>query len=68
MLTKLYVRGRLLLDDLKNDQRGVTAIEYALIAGAITLAVAAALTGTNIKTELASIFDNLETAVSTAAK
>ncbi len=35
MLTKLYVRGQMLLADLKNDQRGVTAIEYAVIAVAI---------------------------------
>ena len=41
MLTNLYVRGQMLLDDLKNDQRGVTAIEYAIVAVAIAVIVAA---------------------------
>ena len=39
MLTNLYVRGQMLFDDLKNDQRGVTAIEYAVVAVAVTAMV-----------------------------
>ena len=32
MLTKLYVQSAVFFDALKKDQRGVTAIEYALVA------------------------------------
>ena len=35
MLTKMYVKTALWLDSLKKDQRGVTSIEYAVIAAAI---------------------------------
>ena len=41
MLTQLYIRGQMLLDDLRNDQRGVTAIEYAVIAAAVAVVVIA---------------------------
>ncbi len=47
MLTKLFVKGQILLNDLKNDQRGVTAIEYAVVAVAITGVVVAAFGGTS---------------------
>ena len=40
MLTKLYVEASLFLDSLKKDQRGVTAIEYALVAASIAAIVA----------------------------
>lgn len=35
MLTRLYVESALFLDALKKDQRGVTAIEYAVLAAGI---------------------------------
>lgn len=35
MLTNLYVKALVLIQDLKNDERGVTAIEYGLIAVAM---------------------------------
>ncbi|WP_154115515.1 Flp family type IVb pilin [Vibrio cincinnatiensis] len=41
MLTKLYVKSRLLLDSFAQDQRGVTAIEYAIIGVAISAIVLA---------------------------
>ncbi|MCL6271453.1 Flp family type IVb pilin [Sansalvadorimonas sp. 2012CJ34-2] len=47
MFTKLYVKGQLLLDQLKNDERGVTAIEYAIVAVAIAGTVALVFTGDN---------------------
>ncbi|MFK0573729.1 Flp family type IVb pilin [Endozoicomonas sp.] len=47
MFTKLYVESALLLDSLKRDQRGVTAIEYALVAVAISGIVAAVFGGTS---------------------
>lgn len=40
MLTKLYANGAAFLHTLKNDQRGVTAIEYAVVAVAIAGLVA----------------------------
>ncbi len=48
LLTKLYVKSVITLKGLKDDQRGVTAIEYALVAVAIAavVAVAFATTGT----------------------
>ncbi|BCL72308.1 fimbrial protein [Vibrio nigripulchritudo] len=36
MLTKLFVNAQLALEKFKKDERGVTAIEYAIIAVAIT--------------------------------
>ncbi|MGY0217792.1 Flp family type IVb pilin [Endozoicomonadaceae bacterium StTr2] len=39
MLTKMYVKTALWLDSLKKDQRGVTSIEYAVIAAAIATVV-----------------------------
>lgn len=41
MLTKLYVNTRLLLESFAKDQRGVTAIEYAIIGVAISAIVLA---------------------------
>ncbi|CAM3513411.1 Flp family type IVb pilin [Parendozoicomonas haliclonae] len=38
-LTALYIKSWLFLDQLKSDQRGVTAIEYALVAVAIAAVV-----------------------------
>lgn len=41
MLTKFYVKSRLMLDSFAKDQRGVTAIEYAIIGVAISAIVLA---------------------------
>ncbi|MEX0337167.1 Flp family type IVb pilin [Vibrio tubiashii] len=63
MLTKLYVHAKLALENYKNDERGVTAIEYGLIAAGISIVIASLVGGigdelvrifTSIKTELAS--------------
>ncbi len=56
MLTKIYAHGAAFLHTLKNDQRGVTAIEYALVAVAVATIVAAAIgTGDNAGLESALI-------------
>lgn len=39
MITKLYVKTSLFLSQFKNDQRGVTAIEYGLIGVAMAVAL-----------------------------
>lgn len=41
MLTKAYVKARLLVESFAQDQRGVTAIEYAIIGVAISAIVLA---------------------------
>ncbi|MDW2252901.1 Flp family type IVb pilin [Vibrio sp. 1569] len=41
MFTKAYVKTRLLLESFAKDQRGVTAIEYAIIGVAISAIVLA---------------------------
>ena len=45
MLTKAYVHTVAFLESLKKDERGVTAIEYAIIAAAIASVVAVIFTG-----------------------
>ncbi|ELZ5771565.1 MULTISPECIES: Flp family type IVb pilin [Vibrio] len=45
MLTKLYVNTRLLLESFAKDQRGVTAIEYAIIGVAVSAIVFAVFSG-----------------------
>ena len=45
MLTKMYCHCAALLCALKNDQRGVTAIEYAVVGVAIAGLVAVVFSG-----------------------
>ncbi len=48
---------KILASALKNDRRGVTAVEYALVAGALVGGIAIAFAGltTNLKTYLSSL-------------
>lgn len=39
MFTEFYVKTKLALESYKNDERGVTAIEYGLIAAGIAVAI-----------------------------
>jgi len=43
------------------QERGVTAIEYALIAGLIALAIVASLN--NVKTSIVTVFTNIVTSL-----
>ncbi|MCG9577315.1 Flp family type IVb pilin [Vibrio tubiashii] len=61
MLTKLYVHAKLALENYKNDERGVTAIEYGLIAAGISIVIAT-LVG-DIGKELNTIFTAIKTAL-----
>ncbi|WP_321283200.1 Flp family type IVb pilin [uncultured Vibrio sp.] len=45
MITKLYVTASNYLHGLKNDERGVTAIEYGLIAIAMAVMLVAVFYG-----------------------
>ncbi|CED57505.1 Flp family type IVb pilin [Aliivibrio wodanis] len=47
MLTKLFVKSSIALQNFKNDQRGVTAIEYAIIGVAISAIVLAVFQSDN---------------------
>jgi pilus assembly protein Flp/PilA len=55
---------RRLLRDLKSDKKGVTMIEYALIAGLVSVVAIALLAamGTSVKNIYSSINDALTTA------
>ena len=45
MITKLYTKADAFFSSYKNDERGVTAIEYGLIAVAMAGLLAVALSG-----------------------
>jgi pilus assembly protein Flp/PilA len=47
------------------DTRGVTAIEYGLIAGVVAIAIATS--AGNVGTNLSSLFDSIANKISTAA-
>lgn len=46
MITALYIKTTNALSNFKNDQRGVTAIEYAIIGVAMSAIVLAVFNGT----------------------
>jgi len=55
---------RRLLKDLRTDERGVTMIEYALIAGLISVVAIALLTGMGASVK--NIFTDINNALTTA--
>ncbi|NNN43539.1 MULTISPECIES: Flp family type IVb pilin [unclassified Vibrio] len=60
MLTKLYIKSRLLLDSFAHDQRGVTAIEYAIIGVAVSAIVLAVFSGEGgLKEALEGAMENI---------
>lgn len=61
MLTKLFVNAQLALEKFKKDERGVTAIEYAIIAVAIS-GIVFAVFG-NDKTGLKVAMENAMTTI-----
>lgn len=67
MLTKAYVKTRLLLESFAKDQRGVTAIEYAIIGVAISAIVLAVFSGDNgLKTALTDAMSSITTKINEA--
>ncbi|MFH0290809.1 Flp family type IVb pilin [Vibrio owensii] len=61
MFTELYVKTKLALENYKNDEGGVTAIEYGLIAAGIAVAI---LTAVNlVGTNLTALFNEVATEV-----
>ncbi len=55
-----YLTGRI-VGTLSRNESGVTAIEYALIAGLVSIAIVAAVTLTG--TQLADVFNDLANAI-----
>jgi pilus assembly protein Flp/PilA len=68
MLTTLYVKAKLALEAFKNDERGVTAIEYAIIGVAIS-AIVLAVFKTNdngLQAALTTAMGKITTAIGSA--
>ena len=65
LITKYYVQATMKIEEFKQDQRGVTAIEYGLIAVAVAGIVAIAFA--TFKTDLATLFGKVTTAIGNAA-
>ncbi|AYO18897.1 MULTISPECIES: Flp family type IVb pilin [Vibrio] len=67
MLTKVYVSIVTRLHELKGDERGVTAIEYGLIAIAMAVLLIAAFDGTggDIVQRLRQAFDDIASEINT---
>jgi pilus assembly protein Flp/PilA len=68
MITKLYVKTSLFLSQFKNDERGVTAIEYGLIAVAMAVLVTTAVASDGFIGKLEGAFAQVATAIDTAGK
>ena len=69
MFTKAYVKTRLLLESFAKDQRGVTAIEYAIIGVAISAIVLAVFNGDNgLKSALTTAIENITAKIGAANK
>lgn len=64
MITKLFVQAQQALENYKNDQQGVTAIEYGLIAAGIAVVIATAVA--TVGTDLTAIFTKISTALKTS--
>lgn len=75
MLTKLFVNAQLALDSIKKsasnfagDERGVTAIEYSIIAAVMGIGIYVALNDSgmvsNIKTAMKTISGDIASATS----
>jgi pilus assembly protein Flp/PilA len=66
MLTKLYVKTTLALEAFKNDQRGVTAIEYAIIGVAVSAIIVAVFKTTGLKTALSGAMTTISSNITKA--
>ncbi len=65
MITKLVIQAKLALTDFYNDQRGVTAVEYAIIAVAMSAIVLAAFNsdlGATLRDAMATVQSNITSA------
>ncbi|HCG7256528.1 TPA: Flp family type IVb pilin [Vibrio parahaemolyticus] len=67
MFTKAYVKTRLLVESFAKDQRGVTAIEYAIIGVAVS-AIVLAMFNTDLKTSLTGAMKTITDTIGQAGK
>lgn len=67
MITKLYVKTSMFLSKFKNDERGVTAIEYGLIAVAMAVLVTTAVGADGFIGKLEAAFTKVGDAITTAS-
>jgi len=67
MLTKAYVSASNFFHSFKNDERGVTAIEYGLIAVAMAVLVTTAVSGDGFIGKLEAAFTQVGTAIDEAS-
>ena len=65
MLTKLFVKSQLSLQSFKNDERGVTAIEYAIIGVCMSAIVLAVFNG-SLSDALFSAMDTISENITSA--
>ncbi|EDP59399.1 Flp family type IVb pilin [Vibrio sp. AND4] len=63
MITKLYVKTKLFLSEFNKDERGVTAIEYGLIAVAMAVVLGLALGTDGFIGQLDAAFDEVESTI-----
>lgn len=52
---------------LRSDERGISALEYALLAGSILVVIGGIVTGADFSGSLEGIFGDVNTQLSTAA-
>ncbi|NOH98618.1 Flp family type IVb pilin [Vibrio sp. 99-70-13A1] len=69
MFTTLFVKTQVALENYKNDEQGVTAIEYGLIAAAIAGVVALGFgdADSGIAGALSGVFETIRLALGGAA-
>ncbi|WP_122036696.1 Flp family type IVb pilin [Aliivibrio sp. EL58] len=65
MLTKLFVKSQLALQSFKSDERGVTAIEYAIIGVCMSVVVLAVFKG-SLADALSTAMDNISSNITSA--
>jgi pilus assembly protein Flp/PilA len=63
MFTSTYVKLQLALQHFKRDQRGVTSIEYAIIAVAIAAILAIVFGGTGLGGAMNNAMNNITNAI-----
>ncbi|CAH0537046.1 Flp family type IVb pilin [Vibrio marisflavi] len=74
MLTKLFVNAQLALDSIKKsasnfvgDERGVTAIEYSIIAAVMGIGIYVGLTKSSLVTNIGSALKTVASDINSAA-
>ncbi|UTZ44123.1 Flp family type IVb pilin [Vibrio campbellii] len=68
MITKLYAKTDAFLSKFNNDESGVTAIEYGLIAVAMAVLVTTAVSPSGFIGSLETAFEQVATAISNAGQ